>query len=212
MKSKNLYVISLCAAMLVAPLAGQAADWNGLYGGLHVGSSSDSTRLDVIGPSAGSSASFDLNGGVYGAQIGYNESISSDFMAGFEALYSLSDADAGTTTCPGTLTSCGAAVDWVTTLRARFGWTGSNIYLYGTVGIAYAQVKLSSNIGVDRKNSQGWHFGIGAETFLNKVISVSLEATKTNFNSNDFAIGGGNTAQADLSPVVLQAALNFRFR
>ncbi len=211
MKSTIPLALTLCAVTLAAPLASQAADWDGLYGGIHVGSSSDDTKQEVSG-GVGSSSSIDVSGGVYGAQIGYNETISENFVAGFEAYYSLSDADGTAATCPGVYTRCSVAVDWTTSARARFGWAGSNLFLYGTVGIAYAQVKLSSNFASDRKNIQGYLVGVGAETFLNKVVSIKLEAIRTNYNSNDFSIGGGNTAQADLAPLEFLLAVNFRFR
>ena len=47
---------------------------------------------------------------------------------------------------PTSLTSTTASIDWYGTLRGRFGVTNGPVLFYGTAGLAYGDVGLSSTV------------------------------------------------------------------
>ena len=47
--------------------------------------------------------------------------------------------------CLGDAASTSAKIDWYGTARGRVGWTSGNVLFYGTGGLAYGKVDLSSS-------------------------------------------------------------------
>jgi outer membrane immunogenic protein len=82
-----------------------------------------------------------------------------------------------------------ARIDWYGTVRGRAGWTTGSWLFYGTAGLAYGDVSLSSNyklnslaVGpVTSLNAQtsdvrvGWVAGVGLEYLINRNLGVSFE-------------------------------------
>lgn len=83
-----------------------------------------------------------------------------------------------------------ARMNWYGTARARVGWTAGSFLFYGTGGLAYGNVSLTSNynlgaigqsIGVPALNQQtssvraGWVAGAGVEYRINHNLSVNFE-------------------------------------
>jgi outer membrane immunogenic protein len=188
-----------------------AWDWNGFYLGLNGGYSWGRSRTTVnytsfpagapIIPPAGSitSANFNLNGGVFGGQVGYNWT-SGGWLLGFEGdLQWTGEKGTGVFTCAaaagafvpgvcnpgltfippgvagGTTLSLEQRIQWFGTLRARAGWLVTpSVLLYATGGFAFGSIKSSGTL----TGLNGFGQPVGA-TFSN---------TKTN---PGWTIGGG---------------------
>jgi len=87
---------------------------------------------------------------------------------------------------PASATSTSASLDWYGTLRGRFGMTNGPLLLYGTAGLAYGNVGLSSNVsafpafGGSSLNSQasalktGWVAGVGVEYMYRPNLFFTL--------------------------------------
>lgn len=157
------------------PIPVEVWNWTGFYIGGNVGYSWGRSRNDVtyfnpvtgavIAPPAGSvtSASFNLNGGVAGGQIGYNWQSGPNWVWGLEADWQWSRERGSTaflcaatviggpclpglTFLPAGALGTGVAMDqsieWFGTLRARAGMLLSpSVYAYVTGGLAYGSVK-----------------------------------------------------------------------
>ena len=137
--------------------------------------------------------SFDRNGYIAGAQIGYNQQVS-NWLWGVEAdisLTGLSGSQTLQTQClvcfAPVLTSVTQNMDWFGTVRARLGVTNGPWLLYGTGGLAYGHVKytyLNTNApfggpltisAADSGVEFGWTAGAGVEYGFLSRWSARLE-------------------------------------
>jgi outer membrane immunogenic protein len=192
-----------------APVAVAAWDWNGFYLGLNGGYSWGRSRTTVdyfnvpagtpIVPPAGSitSGNFDLDGGIFGGQVGYNWA-GNGWLWGFETdLQWSGEKGTGLFTCapgaflggvcvpgvtagvpagfPGTTLTLEQHIQWFGTLRARAGWLVTpSILLYATGGLAYGSIKSSGTLS--------------SVNAFGAPIAAAFSNTKTNAG---WTIGGG---------------------
>jgi outer membrane immunogenic protein len=148
-----------------------------------------SAGIAAIPPTATGSNSATASSWVAGAHAGYNWQ-SGSAVYGFETDLSATHLDSsmhGTLTFPFPVvpppsTSTIASIDWYGTLRGRLGVTTGPVLFYGTAGLAYGNVGLSSNVNVfgSSLNSQmstvrtGWVAGAGIEYMLRPNLILSL--------------------------------------
>jgi outer membrane immunogenic protein len=236
--SKYLLVAAACVSSMAIGLDSASADelgqWNGLYGGVHVGmshgGSSDAT---------GSINSFSLDGSFQhdpailgGAQIGYNFQ-NGRFVFGLEADFSGADlsSDSGALLDLGiiqigTFTS---EVDWFGTVRGRAGiLLDDNFLFYGTGGLAYGHVtnSIGYSIGIcpkfcvaDSESGDevrvGYTVGAGVETNVNDSVKVKLEYLYVDLGSGEFfsdTIGRSDiAASSDVDFHVARVGVNIDF-
>jgi len=165
------------------------AIWQGIYAGVHLGWG----------------WSGDASGGVGGGQIGYNWQ-SRQFVYGIEG--DISAADIGiseTFVVPGAVLSASASIDWITTLRGRFGiLLKPNLLLYGTAGLAIVHAEANGSVNgfvLEQTTATGTGLvhGIGIESMLTDRMSARFEYL--GFSQPD-RIGDFG---------VVRAGLNFRF-
>ena len=138
-------------------------------------------------PSQGSNSA-SASGWVAGAQAGYNWQQGS-FVYGLETDLSgtglKSSMSGGLTSlnpCSGDAANTSAKIDWYGTVRGRAGWTNGNVLFYGTGGLAYGKVDLSSTFnsgGLSTSASTssvraGWVVGGGIEYMLRPDVFLNL--------------------------------------
>jgi outer membrane immunogenic protein len=126
------------------------------------------------------------SGAVGGAQVGYNWQQGSSVygletdISGSSLKSSMSGGlSAG---CPGDAASTSAKIDWYGTLRGRAGWVSGNALFYGTAGLAYGKVDLTSSYtgGGTALNSQasstraGWVIGAGIDYMLQPNLFLNF--------------------------------------
>jgi len=160
-------------ALLIAPLAAQAADipskapsysapsyfsWSGFYTGLNGGYGfGNSTITDATGISTGS---FNMSGALAGVTLGYN------YQTGVWVWGLEGDLDAswikGSTTvnCGGT---CETKNSWLGTARGRIGYAWDRWMPYITGGAAFGNVKVTDAFGSGSATKIGWTAGLGLE-------------------------------------------------
>ncbi len=187
-------------------------NWSGFYIGLNGGYSwgHSSRDLNFFNPlngvtiATGTGSGRDLNGGVFGGQIGYNWQ-AANWVFGIEADAQWTGQKGGTTVlCPvgGCFPTVLAAVpanaasatlndklDWFATFRGRVGvLVTPGVLLYGTGGAAWGEVEtdltLNSftatgvpiSIGSSRSTNRfGWTLGAGIETMFSQNWSAKIE-------------------------------------
>jgi len=178
-----------------APVAyGPGHSWAGLYlggsAGIGAGDVTDNIKIRSIGDFGDEflrtkSYSNDLNGGIYGAHVGYNWQIDRAVL-GFEAGINGTDMDGSGRAIepPDTISpdrnTVYTELNWYATAVARLGYAHGSWLLYGFGGVAWGNVDTAhvgdNGEGVDgRSDHLGWTAGLGVEYAFNDRFSVRAE-------------------------------------
>jgi opacity protein-like surface antigen len=86
-----------------------------------------------------------------------------------------------------------ANIDWYGTLRGRFGWSSGPVLFYGTAGLAYGNVDVSSSISTPALGLQisepkiGWVAGGGIEYMWRPNVILSLAYQYVDLGTVGFA-------------------------
>ena len=199
-------------ALPPAPAPVPVLNWTGFYIGINGGYSwgHSSRDLTFFNPLTGvalataAGAGRDMNGGLFGGQLGYNWQ-TANWVFGIETDAQWTGQKGGTTVlCPvagcfpaltavpagvGTTASLNDKLEWFGTLRGRVGvLVGSSFLLYATGGGAYGSVQsdlalttvtatgVPVTIGASRSTDRfGWTVGAGIETKFASNWSAKLE-------------------------------------
>jgi len=165
----------------VAPVAdietAPAYLWAGGYAGVFGGY----VRGDTNGVASSTNG---INGGAYGGHNWQRD----QFVFGVEG-------DAGYSGANGT-SAAGVTADQGAfgSLRARFGYDVNPFLLYGTVGAAATNMKVSNGASSDSNILYGYTVGAGVEAFVTEKITTRLEYRYTDYGSSNFNIGGTNVS------------------
>ena len=168
-RSVKLWLVVTMAAIVMASAGGAAADdimvtkappiqyavpsaydWTGFYVGGHVAYSlgrADSTLSDPA-PTPSSNSFGSLYGGL---QAGYNYVLPSRLLLGVEADITFPNfLEDGTIFTGGTAqgTTVTDQIDYIATLRGRFGYAFDHWLIYGTGGLAWSQARFGETPGV----------------------------------------------------------------
>jgi opacity protein-like surface antigen len=172
--SKRTWVLASAALAMTSLAAGtEAADikggtpyvavdnWSGFYFGANVGyvdaSADVSATIPRLGNVSVSRGGSDVTGGVI---AGYNWQRGGN-VYGLEADINF----------PGN-------IDYLASIRGRYGFLNDNWLLYGTAGVAFissGERVIAGSIRYDGYNSPGFVIGAGAETKITRRLSAGLE-------------------------------------
>jgi high affinity Mn2+ porin len=166
------------------PYAG-AFDWTGFYVGGHVAYSLGRATSTLSDPDATvfSNGFSSLYGGVQG---GYNYIFPSRVLLGAEAditfpnfqLYTDGLIFTGGTVQGTTVTD---QIDYIATLRGRFGYAFDHWLIYGTGGFAWSLARFGETPGVASNEDKillmrtGWALGLGAEVAIAPDWTARIE-------------------------------------
>jgi opacity protein-like surface antigen len=219
-------------------------DWSGFYLGAHAGYRW--AHADFSGPAydfdpgiGGGTTSFParsegyrLNGGIVGAQAGYNFMITPTILAGIEGDWSWGsskDNAAGQFilfSSDGLFFTSEAKLTWQATIRGRLGVTNGPWLFYGTGGAAFAHVKWTDNssfvfAGTTTSSSStdvnktltGFALGAGVEYMWTPNWIARLEYLYENFGDVSVPFGlGPQTGTLDLKDVnKVRVAISYKF-
>ncbi|HEY5216550.1 MAG TPA: outer membrane protein [Pseudolabrys sp.] len=212
------------AALLLAPIAAQAADlrqpsykspayvapayasWTGFYVGLNAGYGFGKSNWDF--PASTNSPKGVLAGGT----IGYNFQTGT-WVWGVEGDFDYSGMK-GTSDCaPGV--TCETKNSWLGTARARLGYAGWNNWLpYITGGLAMGDIKATNSARTSaNKTKMGYTLGAGVEYAMWSNWSVKLEYLYVDLGKFDCGIACSTTVPDNVSfkANIVRAGLNYRF-
>jgi outer membrane immunogenic protein len=234
MKRKIIRTGIAVAALLVAPIAVQAADyptkvpgysapatdfptkapayseptftnWTGFYIGLNGGYGFGKSNWDDPAVSPAP------KGPVYGATIGYNLQTGT-WLWGAEADFDLSSIK-GSADCSDGFT-CETKNSWLATARGRIGYAGWDNWLpYITAGAAMGDIKASnSGLSSANKTKIGWTAGVGVEYAMWTNWSVKAEYLYVDLGSFDCGVAcGAATDNVSFHTNLVRAGVNYRF-
>src|SRR4051794_6339171 len=188
-----------------------AFTWSGLYVGGHVGygwSDFDfrNPTVTISGPILLPTGSiigvplerqFNANNVIGGGQVGFNAQFG-PLVAGVEGDFTWTDLSGRYRSTSGptaigpfavtTAEGAAAKVEWVSTVRSRFGFAFDRFLVYGTGGVAFGEVRGAGDITAtlppfgsltlaanDRRTHVGWTAGGGMEAMITSNLSAKVE-------------------------------------
>ena len=177
-------VVAMCAGAAVAadlprgpqpyysPVQPSVYNWAGVYAGLNLGYGWGKVTNTGANPS----------GLLGGGQLGYNWQ-SGQFVYGVEGDLQASGAD-------DTFAGYKFTNPWFGTVRGRAGYAFNNILLYGTLGLAFGDLRGEFGGGVETHTMAGWAGGVGGEVGLARNWSVKAEYLYMDLADRGFGITG----------------------
>lgn len=175
----------------------QFDEWTGGYVGVYGGYNWLNSNI-----SPGGSVN-SIHGPIGGGYLGYNYQFDNNWVAGAEIMGGASGADNS---------SGGVKIeqDWEASLRARMGYAFEKSLIYGLAGVGATGFQASTGGSSDNQVSLGWHIGAGFETKLTDSISSRVEYNYSDYEKQDFSIGGGTTS-ADLEGHTIKLGVGLSF-
>jgi outer membrane immunogenic protein len=187
----SLAAIAVGAALLAAPAHAQmweshdATNWAGFYAGVNLGSTFDSNSLSIRDQSALQDLSIQYSNSdafIGGGHVGYN-------LQGARILYGVEgDFDFGEN------------IDFLGSIRAKLGWAGDRVAVYGTLGVAYISAESAFTItspsqGVFNLTSDYGEFGFvgggGLDFKVLPALSLGVDGLWYQFgNDSDNLVAG----------------------
>jgi outer membrane immunogenic protein len=192
----------------------------------------------IPGVNASGSPSFDKSGVTAGGQIGFNWQVS-NVVYGVEADFEWLDLkrDTGgtflyTTNGAPYILTASEKTPWLFTARPRIGWAWDRVLLYGTGGVAVAEIELNQSFGEPHagvavqnfpstnKTQVGWTAGLGGEWAFFDHWTVKAEWLYAQFNgigwTNQFntPFDGNATffnSTSNLKLNIARVGLNYKF-
>ncbi|MCP4617609.1 MAG: porin family protein [Bradyrhizobium sp.] len=169
-----------------------AYSWAGPYLGGNVGYAWGSVDNAWAKPS----------GFVGGVQGGYNwQQRGSSWVFGIEADIQGSSAD-------DTFAAWKFSNPWFGTVRGRGGYAFNNLLFYGTLGLAFGELRATTFGLTEAHTNIGWTAGVGAEYGFAPNWSAKIEYLYVDLASSNFVITG---APHGLSFGAVRAGVNYRF-
>lgn len=186
------------------PFRGPIHDWTGPYIGVHGGYGWAEQEFLYPAPPPFGASGLNGDGGVFGAQAGYQVQLDSNMVFGIEADASYSDFSA---------TALGTTIDnnVLGSLRGRIGYAFDTALIYATGGVALTQTETQFGILSTEDWVVGWTLGGGAELALGDRWSVRGEYLYYSFD-DDGSSSGWSDVDTGLDAHVVRAGLNYRFQ
>jgi outer membrane immunogenic protein len=164
--------------------------WAGPYLGGNLGYDWGTVSNNVTKPS----------GFVGGAQAGYNWQ-SGNWVFGVEGDIQVTGAD--DTFAPWKFSN-----PWFGTVRGRAGYAFSNIFFFGTGGLAFGELRAET-FGLSESHvNAGWTLGAGAEVGLPQNWSAKIEYLYVDLSESRFMITGTNNG---FRSSIVRAGVNYHF-
>lgn len=147
------------------------------------------------------------NGVLGGVFTGYNFMLTPDILAGVEGDFTFSNLnDSSVVGGVNVKTSS----DWNSNLRGRLGYAFDNFLVYGTGGLALADLEVSANGIKDSTVALGWTLGAGIESAITDNVTVRLDYAYQDFGREKFNLGGA-LYRTDLDNNLVRAGIAYKF-
>jgi outer membrane immunogenic protein len=179
---------------------GPATSWAGLYVGASVGYAWGEGEQFTEGR-----LQTDLDGAVFGAQIGYNFQ-RDNIVFGLEASFNGADMDGDEG--DGRVST---EVDWYATAVARLGYSAGDFLVYGFGGVAWSDVILGFEGYTSEETHFGWTAGVGVERALSDHFALRLEYAHVDLGTEDHFKRECERCDGSAEFDVVKAGVNYKF-
>ena len=192
-------------------------NWAGYYAGGFVGGMHALWTDDFYRNNNHGHAELPIDGFEGGAWVGYNMYISPKWIAGAEFDLGLSSASETTEVFDNDLTY--ASVNHFGSLRGRLGYVMDNVMLYGTAGLAFANLtedlQKGRNAGEQlvRDNMYHWGYALGGGAeyaFTDRWIG-RLEYLCSRYNQDSFRNADGQLAEFNNQLHQVRVGVSYKF-
>lgn len=182
--------------------------WTGFYIGAQAGYEWGSTRDDQFFSRATPAifspiASYNPNGVIGGAHIGYNYQVS-QFVFGVEGDVDGANYRGGVTSpdalAPAILVTETTRIEFQGSVRGRVGWAFDRVLFYGTGGVAFGSIRstfgdtLGPAVATSTVGRVGWTAGAGIEYAIDNNWSVRAEYRYTDFGHLNYGVDAATGA------------------
>jgi high affinity Mn2+ porin len=193
-------------------------DWNGWYVGGHAAYSLGraASTLSDPNPAVISNSFSSLYGGL---QAGYNYVLPSRLLLGAEADITFPNFfEDGAIFSGGTAqgTTVTNQIDYIATLRARFGYAFDHWLIYGTGGFAWSQARFGESPGVASDEDKviltrtGWSLGFGTEVAITPDWTARIEYLYDRFGTVAGVFPSGTAYESVFDIKTLRLGLNYK--
>ena len=183
-------------------------NWTGFYAGINGGYGWGTSNWSAL-PS-----SFDVNGGLFGGQIGYNWQFG-QFVYGLEGDADWTDLRGTSNVLGCALAICRTKNDFLATARGRVGYAIDRWMPYVTGGLAVGNIRTTTPnfAGIDQTNA-GWTVGAGVEFAIVGNWTAKAEYLHVDLGTANCGTGCGFPAVGNnvgLTANVVRGGINYRF-
>jgi outer membrane immunogenic protein len=189
-----------------APVVVPPYNWTGAYIGINGGYGFGRSKWN------GLPASFDVNGGMAGGQLGYNWQFG-QFVYGIEGDGDWTDLR-GAANRVNCIAGCMTKNDFLSTARVRLGIAADRFLPYVTGGLAVGDIKadVPGFAGVDKTNA-GWTAGAGLEYAITRNWSAKAEYLYVDLGHANCGMLCGLPAgnNVNLMTNVVRGGINYHF-
>lgn len=226
-----LVALAFAAGFASAADDGSVEDWTGLYVGVNTGFATGSSESQGYDSSDDAtdwlSNDLDMNGGLYGLQIGADYEFSGGIVAGIRATYSFADVfgngndfyshDEGAWAGDASGDDS-SELNRLGTITARLGFEfADGLLAYGQGGFAWGDIEQTYHPSTydysyeDTASVDGWTLGAGFEKRLTEGTTFFLEGNYIDFGKATVGETDGYHSEIDLDLWTVNAGLNVRF-
>jgi outer membrane immunogenic protein len=192
-------------------------NWGGFYAGGFVGGMHGVWTLDFYRNNNHGHSVQGLDGLEGGVWAGYNTYIGSNTLAGIEV--DLGTGNGKTTNEVFDNDDTEASYNSFGSIRGRLGWIMDKVMVYGTAGLAFAninnQIQKGQNAGEqvvwEDQNKWGWAAGFGAEYALNDRWTTRAEYLFSDFGDVTLTNRDGNTMIYNNQLHQLRLGVSYKF-
>jgi len=219
-------------APIIAPVP--VFTWTGFYAGVQAGYAwgEDETRLffggvpfDVVPLIGAAGTDYDVEGFVGGAHAGFNYQFGS-IVVGVEGDIEAAGIDGDRTwtsaALPGASASAETEINFQGSLRARLGFAFDRALVYGTAGLAFANIENTYTAfdGVTTLTESfddtewGWTVGAGVEYAFTNNLTARVEYRYTqfdNYRNNSTLIAVGGAAEQEPEFHTVRVGVSYKF-
>lgn len=105
-------------------------------------------------------------------------------------------------------------MDWMASVRGRAGYALDRLLIYGTAGVAFADIGQANTGGVPESSSDvlaGWTVGAGLEYAFTDRLTSRIEYRYADLGSQDYAPAGLAPFKQDYKFQAIRVGLSYKF-
>lgn len=194
-----------------------AATWTGLYAGGAIGFTHALWTVDFFRNNNHGHAELGADGVNISGTLGYNHQLDANIVIGVEGDVGYTSAEQRNNIFDNDTSL--ARYDFVASLRGRVGYAADRVLLYGTAGLALANISNSIQKGrnageqvvAENQFKAGFTVGAGVEYLLAPNWTGKFEYLYANFGTDSYLNRDGNRAEFGNDIHTIRVGLNYRF-